>query len=175
VKKVKQAAKTAITQNPRASLSMGGLSNNKNTNRFLSVIKRFRVTDNKFAEYEIMCQLRASGGIEKEIVYKWSVWRRFSSFSKLYSSMVKSFGWQMNSIEFPSSYPFVFFNLTSEFLENRKNELAEFWQKILSIDKVTEFDKHHCSQELKLFLDVDEEVQRLTNEPVKRISDDFSN
>jgi hypothetical protein len=36
-----------------------------------------------------------------------------------------------------------------------REDLNEYWQKVLNIDKVTEFSKHHCSRELKVFLDVE--------------------
>jgi hypothetical protein len=63
--------------------------NLKESNRnFLSIIRRARVSqspENKsilFTEYEIVCQMRllADTLAEKEIVYKWSVWKRFSEF-----------------------------------------------------------------------------------------------
>lgn len=38
-------------------------------------------------------------------------------------------------------------------------EFVEYWQKITSIDKVTEFQKHHCSEELKSFLEVNENMK----------------
>ena len=34
-------------------------------------------------------------------------------------------------------------------------ELNEYWQKVIAIDKVAEFSKHHCSAPLKAFIDVD--------------------
>jgi hypothetical protein len=69
-------------------------------NRFLSIIKRCRINDGKtsssgspFAEYEIICQLRIAGlGIEKEMVHKWSVWKRFSEFQNLHAAMKKTLG-----------------------------------------------------------------------------------
>lgn len=38
---------------------------------------------------------------------------------------------------------------------SRRDELNEFWLKVIAIDKVTEFNKHHCSSALKEFIDVD--------------------
>lgn len=36
-----------------------------------------------------------------------------------------------------------------------REELNEYWTKVIAIDKVTEFNKHHCSAALKAFIDVD--------------------
>lgn len=67
-------------------------------NKFLSVIKQARVTQSpssrtRYAEYEIMCQMRTVGmGIEKEKVFKWSVWKRFSEIKTLFYAMKASLG-----------------------------------------------------------------------------------
>lgn len=37
-----------------------------------------------------------------------------------------------------------------------REELKEYWQKVIDIDKVTEFQKHHCSEDLKNFLEVEQ-------------------
>ena len=66
---------------------------NKN---FLSVIRRSRINGSPgngtapFVEYEIACQIRLLAGtlVEKEIVYKWSVWKRFSQFLLLHKVSV---------------------------------------------------------------------------------------
>ena len=95
-------------------------------NNFLSIIRRCRVGEDssstsKFGEYEVACQFRVTSmRVQKEIVYKWSVWRRFSDFEKLHAKMKKTLGWQMESIEFPSSHTFVMNKLAAEFLEQRR-------------------------------------------------------
>ena len=75
----------------------------KDTNRnFLSVIRRTRINGSpgngsaRFVEYEISCQIRLLAGtlVEKVIVYKWSVWRRFSQFLLLH----KVFTWLNSSL-----------------------------------------------------------------------------
>lgn len=38
-------------------------------------------------------------------------------------------------------------------------DLKEYWQKVVAIDKVTDFAKHHCSEEIKAFLDVDQNTR----------------
>ena len=40
-----------------------------------------------------------------------------------------------------------------------RDELNTYWQQILTIDKITDFQKHHCSQELKVFLNVDDIIR----------------
>eukprot|EP00604_Paraphysomonas_vestita_P002303 CAMPEP_0174817962 /NCGR_PEP_ID=MMETSP1107-20130205/543_1 /TAXON_ID=36770 /ORGANISM="Paraphysomonas vestita, Strain GFlagA" /LENGTH=413 /DNA_ID=CAMNT_0016029181 /DNA_START=39 /DNA_END=1280 /DNA_ORIENTATION=+ len=126
---------------------------------FLSVIRRSRVnnfTSSKFVEYEIVCQLRlASTQVEKEKVFKWSVWKRYSDFEQLNTTLRRTLGWQMENIEFPSAHNFVLNKYAPDFTEQRREDLNNYWQRVISIDKVTEFNKHHCSEALKLFVDVE--------------------
>lgn len=93
-------------------------------NNFLSTVKRSRLQEEngtKYGEYEVACRLVAvSTKVQKEVVYQWSVWKRYSEFDTLNNQLKKSLGWQMNGIEFPSSYTFVFNKLTPEFLETRR-------------------------------------------------------
>ena len=141
---------------------------NDSKNCFLSIIRRARISqsssNSKFVEYEVACQWRvASMRLQKEIVYKWSVWKRFSEYTVLHNLLKKSLGWQMQSIEMPSEHTFVMNKLSPEFIEQRKEDLNVYWQKIITIDKAAEFSKHHCSQDLKSFLQVDETVRNQKN------------
>jgi hypothetical protein len=127
---------------------------------FLSIVRRARVVEEgksaKFVQYEVACQFRVvSMKLQKEIVYKWSVWKRYTEFDKLNSSLKEKYGWRMNGIDFPSSHVFVLNKLAGDFIEMRREELNVFWQKVIRVDKITEFTKHHCSPELKDFLDVE--------------------
>ena len=129
-------------------------------NNFLSIVRRARIIDEhtkpKFVQYEVACQMRVvSMKLQKEIVYKWSVWKRFTEFSALHEAMKTTFGWQLADVEFPSTHVFVLNKLASDFIEARKEELNNYWQAILRIPKITEFSKHHCSQELRAFLDTE--------------------
>lgn len=91
---------------------------------FISAIRRARVntsTPKKFAEYEITSQLRLpSTQIEKEKVFQWSVWKRYSDFEVLEYSMRTDLGWQMELIDFPSSHSFAFNKLNPDFIEQRR-------------------------------------------------------
>ncbi len=93
-------------------------------NSFLSTVKRTRISENrgrKFIEYEISCQMRVVGAkIQKEVIYQWSVWRRYSEFLQLHEQLKKSLGWQLNGIEFPPSYWLTFNRLAPEFTEMRR-------------------------------------------------------
>ena len=126
---------------------------------FLSIVRRARVTQegsSKFAQYEIACQLRVvSMKLQKEIVYKWTVWKRYTEFEQLNTALKETYGWRMGGIDFPSSHLFVLNKLASDFIDNRREEINSYWQKVIKIDKATEFNKHHCSRELKAFLDVE--------------------
>ena len=70
----------------------------KDTNKnFLSVIRRTRINGSpgngtaRFVEYEIACQIRLLAGtlVEKEIIYKWTVWKRFSQFLLLHKVFIR--------------------------------------------------------------------------------------
>jgi hypothetical protein len=58
--------------------------------------------------------------VQKDIVYQWSVWKRFSEFEKLHNDMKATLGWQIDNIPFPSSYVFTLNKLAPEFLETRR-------------------------------------------------------
>ena len=106
------------------SLNTKLIYNNKNN--FLSIIRRAKVNMEKgiakrFVEYEIACQIRLnSDRVEKEIVYKWSVWRRYSEFEQLHKLIQKSFGWLMLKLELPVAHTFVFDKFSTEFIEQRR-------------------------------------------------------
>lgn len=66
--------------------------------------------------------------------------------------------------------------LTSLFSHfSSREELKDYWQKVISIDKVTEFHKHHCSEELKHFLAVEQNTSgvRTCNSPSLCANDRF--
>lgn len=143
----------------KAANSLNMFAQEKKDN-FLSIVRRARVVQegksSKFVQYEVACQMRiVSMKLQKEIVYKWSMWKRYTEFDQLNSSLKESFGWRMNGIEFPSSHVFVLNKLGTDFIEMRREELNAYWQKVIKVDKVTEFTKHHCSADLKEFLDVE--------------------
>lgn len=130
----------------------------------MSTIKRTRLTDingKKVAEYEIACQLRtASEKVQKEIIYQWSVWKRFSAFEQLHRELKRTLGWRLDSIDFPSAHTLAMGKLSPEFITTRRDELKDYWHKIVAIDKVTDFAKHHCSAEIKDFLEVEANMKK---------------
>mmetsp|Transcript_26267 Transcript_26267/g.38937 ORF Transcript_26267/g.38937 Transcript_26267/m.38937 type:complete len:399 (-) Transcript_26267:136-1332(-) len=134
-------------------------SNKEQKHPFLSLIRRSRInnfTSSRFVEYEVVCQLRAvSLQVEKEKIFKWSVWKRYSDFTRLHAELKRTLGWQMENIELPSAHSFILNKFAPDFMEQRREELNVYWQKVIGIDKVAEFNKHHCSDVLKLFIDVD--------------------
>jgi hypothetical protein len=91
---------------------------------FLSTVKRTRLSDingKKVAEYEIACQMRmASDKVQKEIIYQWSVWKRYSLFENLHRDLKRSLGWRLDSIEFPSPYTLSMNKLSPEFVNQRR-------------------------------------------------------
>eukprot|EP01035_Chromulina_nebulosa_P016969 gene16969-22465_t len=151
-----------------SSNSVNNITDGKSN--FLSSIRRYRISEDeynrKYVEYEIACQLRIPGlRVQKDIVHKWILWKRYSDFEKLHNGLKQTLGWQLEGIEFPSSYTFTLNKLAPDFIELRRDELNRYWSRITSIDKVTEFTKHHCSEVLKSFLDVDETIRngKITN------------
>ena len=137
----------------------GALSRADGKSNFLSVVRRARLeTDEKntrFTQYEIASQMRVPGvRLANEKVYKWSVWKRFNDFQKLHEDMQKVYGYQVENISFPPSHSFIFDKFSDDFINRRKDELAVYWQSIISIPQVTDFTKHHGSSELSEFLEV---------------------
>lgn len=81
----------------------------------------------KFVQYEISCQYRViTDQVNKEIVYKWSVWKRYSQFQELHKKLQQALGWQMNGIEFPSPKSFTYNKLSPTFVETRRYILYAF-------------------------------------------------
>lgn len=93
-------------------------------NSFLSAVKQSRISEHggkKYTEYEISCQYRLVGTkVQTEVVYQWSVWKRYSEFEVLHTSIKKSLGWQMDGIELPSAHTFVMNKLAPEFVDQRR-------------------------------------------------------
>jgi len=79
---------------------------------FESYITRARISegsggggDIKTVEYEVASQLRlASGRLNKNAVYKWSVWKRYSDFATLHKELSTTLGWQMEKSRLPPSH-----------------------------------------------------------------------
>ncbi len=152
----------------KAAPKIGGLSLNgtEKVNPFMSTIRQTRLSvdsaGKKFCEYEIASQFRVvSRRVQKEVVYRWSVWRRYNEFDKLHNALKKSLGWQMEGIELPPSNTFVFNKLATEFVEQRREDLNNYWQRIIAVNngQVVEFQKHHAQPDIKFFLDVDKAMQ----------------
>ena len=130
---------------------------------FLSTVPRYKLNESgakPFAEFEIKCQMRVPGDkLHKDIVHKWSIWRRYSEFEALNEALIKKLGWLMKGCEFPPAHNFSLRKLEPDFLEERKEALNNWWGTVLKIEKVTEFLKPHmCSENLKRFLEVDEQL-----------------
>lgn len=93
-------------------------------NNFLSTIRRNRLGEEagkKYVEYEVACQMRiAASKVQKDVIYQWSVWKRYSEFVTLHAELRRSLGWQMDGIELPSPHTFVFNKLSPEFIEQRR-------------------------------------------------------
>ncbi len=131
-------------------------------NAFMSTIRQTRLSldpkGNQFCEYEVACQYRVvSRRVQKELVYRWSVWRRYSEFETLNKSISTTLGWQMDGIEFPPANTFVWNKVAHDFIEKRREDLNIYWQKVINVNngQVVEFQKHHCQDDLKAFLEVD--------------------
>lgn len=55
-----------------------------------------------------------------------------------------------------------------------RSELSEYWNKVLKIDMITDFFKHHCSQELKDFLDVESNTKKSVAQTADMVDDSSS-
>jgi hypothetical protein len=52
-----------------------------------------------------------------------------------------------------SIYPLIIIHLLTSLICREK--LKEYWQRVIGIEKVTDFTKHHCNYDLKVFLVVE--------------------
>jgi hypothetical protein len=63
---------------------------------FLSVVKKARIAENgeaRYVDYEIVCQFRVvSLHVQKEVIHRWSVWKRYSEFEALHRTVKKTVG-----------------------------------------------------------------------------------
>ena len=106
-------------------------------NSFLSAVKKSRIsgenTSKRYTEYEIACQYRLVGQkVSTEVVYQWSVWKRYSEFEVLHAVIKKALGWQMDGIELPSAHTFVMNKFAPEFVEQRRynNNISDCFHPI---------------------------------------------
>eukprot|EP00592_Proboscia_alata_P000490 CAMPEP_0194372040 /NCGR_PEP_ID=MMETSP0174-20130528/20332_1 /TAXON_ID=216777 /ORGANISM="Proboscia alata, Strain PI-D3" /LENGTH=454 /DNA_ID=CAMNT_0039150307 /DNA_START=171 /DNA_END=1535 /DNA_ORIENTATION=- len=124
-----------------------------------------------FVEYEIRCTLvvhgmKVSGRDRKKIgsdgeETTWSVWKRFSDFKLLDESLQERYGWQYKG-QFPSNHTMVFFfsKYSPSFVEQRRDELNNYWQQILQIDEMIDFAQpHRYSKEFASFISIDKYLQ----------------
>lgn len=93
--------------------------------------------------------------LQNEKIYKWSTWKRYNEFLKLHDDMQVVYGWQIENIAFPPGHTFVLDKFSDDFINRRKEELNAYWALITGIPQVTDFTKHHCSETLTAFLEVD--------------------
>jgi hypothetical protein len=164
----------------RKKSAIGGRLNdvkiNPKADSFLSGVKRTRLCEGKgkrYAEYEIAIQFRvASMKVHREVVYQWSVWKRYSEFEALHSSLKQSLGWQMETTELPPPNTFTYDKLAPDFVEQRRDDLKAYWLRVTSIDKVTDFTKHHCSPMLKEFLQVEESMKQGVSAAADMVSEE---
>ena len=88
---------------------------------FESYVTRARVLEEegqKVVEYEIASQLRlASGRLNKNAVYKWSSWKRYSDFATLHKELSKTLGWQMEKSRLPPSHSMVWDKFSESFID----------------------------------------------------------
>jgi hypothetical protein len=99
--------------------------------------------------------------VDSGVIHRWSVFKRYSEFESLEKSIRQDFGWQLTSLSttFPSKNSFTFDKLAADFLETRRRDLDSYWQSMITVDRITDFSRpHHCSNDLKCFLEVDANV-----------------
>lgn len=126
---------------------------------FASIIRRARLSEDgkkQFTQYEIACQMRQPGArLANEKIYKWSVWKRYNEFQQLHEDMQRKYGWQVESITFPPTHTFVLDKFSDDFINRRKDELNAYWTQVMAVPDATDFFKHHHSEHLRAFLDID--------------------
>jgi len=146
--------------------------------------------DSRFVEYEISCHMavrlgnssyQISGNIEER---SWSVWKRYSEFKELDDKIHKSFGWQINAlnngwgVSFPSGHvlsSILVGNLDKSFVEQRRFELAQYWQSIEKVKEMFDFanpSSHRYPRDMSTFLEVDNNFSGRNRGHVSSTGDD---
>lgn len=59
--------------------------------------------------------------------------------------------WQLKDVKFPPKRSLVLNKLNVAFIETRRAALENWWQALLSLDRIAEFNKHYASQPLKVW------------------------
>ena len=138
--------------------------------RFVSRVRRARVAEMPvgsrrasapFAEYEVVCSLRLDATkVEHDMVKKWVIWRRYSDFERVDSALRPNLGWRMNDVgPFPPKHHFCLDKLSPEFIEKRRAELDDYWQRLIVIDGVCDFHRpHDCQPSLAAFVDSENQL-----------------
>jgi len=58
--------------------------------------------------------------------------------------------WQLKDVKFPPKRSLVLNKLNVAFIESRRAALENWWQALLALDRIAEFNKHYASQPLKV-------------------------
>ena len=74
----------------------------------------------------------------------------------------------MQRIKFPPKNSKTFNKLNIAFVEKRRELLDEYYQRVLTIEHIADFTKHHASPVLKAFLDVDAKLGGYRASPAAR-------
>ena len=129
-------------------------------------------------EYEIVCrlsirrpgggglQLGGGGGTQTDDVL-WSVWKRYSALKELDGRLRDAFGWQIDALNsswglsFPGNHAFAALmvgNQSPGFVKRRRAELDSYWQSLLGIEDVFDFNPSSAkySSHVAAFLEVGE-------------------
>lgn len=125
---------------------------------FKMTIRKWRVSEvrsTSFVEYELVCAVKDSHGI-----HRWALWKRYSELRKLHRELEKAFGWQFEQCN--ASFPAKTYlsNITPAFNEARLQGLKEYFGRVLTIPKIAEFDRHHCSAALRDFVEYEAHLKR---------------
>ena len=112
-----------------------------------------RNTSKTFAEFEFLISLRVRSKLGHAI-NQWSLWKRYSETGDLDKRMRGQYGWQMEKVKFPPKKTFG--NLDPVFLEKRREGLDFYFHEILAISDVADFKKHFSSQDLKQFIEYEQ-------------------
>jgi hypothetical protein len=124
---------------------------NKNVRMDVRASRIATVARKRHAEYQVVCFSRASD-LQKTVT-RFEEWRRYSEFYDLDQALREEFGYHMEAVKFPPKRTFG--NLDPAFVAQRQQMLSEYLQLVLKLANVADFEKHHCSKQLRAFVGYD--------------------
>lgn len=93
------------------------------------------------AEFQIKCMYKVPGATKQ--ILRWEKWRRYSEFDAVQMDIQRQYGFQSENARFPPKKWFG--NLDPIFIKKRCSSLNDWFQQLLEVRGVCEFQSPHLS------------------------------